>query len=328
MGKLLDQYGRKIDYLRISITDRCNLRCLYCMPEDGITPKSHSEILTFEEIEKITRAAVSMGVDKIRITGGEPLVRKGAVNLIAGIAGINGLVDLSMTTNGIFLSEYAESLKKAGLKRVNISLDTLNHEKYKTITKTEKLSDVIKGIDKVQETGLFVKLNIVVIKGINDDEILDFVGFGCKRNLCVRFIEFMPTNSRLFWETSKFISMKEVKRFCEKAGVLEKTSVQGSGPAEYYKIKGKRGVIGFISPFSYRFCSGCNRIRLTSDGKLRACLHNGYEIDLRERLRQNASIEEIGELIKKSLLTKPKEHCMKLTGTINHPYQTMSQIGG
>ncbi|MFQ5867377.1 MAG: GTP 3',8-cyclase MoaA [bacterium] len=328
MRKLIDQYGRKIDYLRISVTDRCNLRCIYCMPNYGIIPKSHNEILTFEEIEKVIKAAVSLGVNKIKITGGEPLIRKGIVDLIAMLSDIEGIVDLSMTTNGIFLSEYTESLKKAGLKRINISLDTLWEDKYKLITKMGNLNNVLEGIKKAQEVGLFTKLNVVVIKGINDDEILDFVEFSSLRNFCVRFIEFMPTNSSLFWEVEKFISMNEVKKRCEDFVTLEQTKVFGSGPAEYYKIIGSEGKIGFISPFSYQFCSRCSRLRLTSDGKLRGCLHNGYEIDLRKTLRMYASSEEVGKLIKRSVLSKPKGHCMKLMETNNHLSQIMCQIGG
>lgn len=329
MEKLIDQYDRKIDYFRISITDRCNQRCVYCMPEAGVTPISHDNILSFEEIEKVVKASVSLGINKIRITGGEPLIRKGIVDLISILSEIKGIDSLTMTTNGILLDKYAKSLKNAGLIRLNISLDTLDNEKYEVITKTKGFKNVIKGIMKAQEAGLYpVKINVVVIRGINDNEIADFINFSCRNNLYIRFIEFMPTNSRLFWKKEKYISMCEIKRRCEDFVELEKSDESGNGPAEYYRIKGAPGRIGFISPFSNQFCFRCNRLRLTAQGRLRSCLHNFNEIDLRNKLRQNASQAEIKELIKKAVFNKPEGHYMKLLESDKRACQIMSQIGG
>lgn len=324
---LTDSYNRQIDYLRISVTDRCNLRCVYCMPVSGIVPNAQEEILTFEEIQKVAKAAVELGVNKIRITGGEPLVRKGIDDLVGGLANIAGLADLSMTTNGIFLTEYLTSLEQAGLQRINISLDTLNENKYKFITRVGRLDKVIEGIKKARATNLLVKINVVIIKGINDDEILDFVKFSCDNEICVRFIEFMPINRHLFWQPEKFLSIAEVKSYCEKKINLEKCEVSGNGPAEYYQVTGTPGKIGFIGPLSNRFCAQCNRLRLSSIGQLKGCLGNGQEIDLREKLRENAPLSQISGLIKKSVLNKPQGHCMNLIGD-NNLYQTMSQIGG
>lgn len=327
MSQLTDKYGRKIDYLRISVTDRCNLRCIYCMPNYDIVHKPHNEILTFEEIEKIVKVAGSLGVNKIRITGGEPLVRKGICDLISILSNIKDIVDLSITTNGIFLNNLASHLKECGLKRINISLDTLNKDKYRFITKTGNLQDVLKGMEKAQEIGFFVKINVVVIKNLNDDEILDFVEFGRKKNICVRFIEFMPTNSFLLWGAESIISTGDIKKYCEKFFNLKKTELLGSGPAEYYKINGTNCVVGFISPISSKFCSSCNRLRLTSDGKLKVCLYNNSEIDLKKHLREGISEDKISELIKKCVLNKPSEHQIKLKENM-HSYYAMSQMGG
>lgn len=324
---LIDGYGRKIDYLRISITDRCNLRCIYCIPDYGVIHKPHNEIITSEEIEKIVQVAISLGVDKIRITGGEPLLRKGICDLISILSNIKDIVDLSITTNGIFLNNLASHLKESGLKRVNISLDTLNKDKYRFITKTGDLQDVLKGIEKAQEIGFLVKINVVVIKNLNDNEVLNFIEFGREKNICVRFIEFMPTNSSLLWGTESIILMSDVKKYCEKFFTLERTNFAGNGPAEYYKISNTESILGFISPISSKFCSHCNRLRLTSDGKLKVCLHNGCELDLKKYIRDNTSEDVLSELIKKFVLNKPAGHHIKIKEDIRSGY-AMSQIGG
>jgi cyclic pyranopterin phosphate synthase len=298
------------------------------MPEKGIVCKRQGEILTFEEIEYIVRAAVLIGINKVRITGGEPLVRKGIEILIERLSKIEGIKDLSMTTNGVLLWEYVDVLKEAGLKRLNISLDTLDAGKYARITRYGSLSKVLKGIEKSHKAGFTnIKINVVVIKGINDDEVMDLVEFSCREDICVRFIESMPVN-KLFWKTEHYIPMHEIKQECMRRVNLEETIVSGNGPAEYYRIPGRKGTIGFISPLSCKFCSSCNRLRLTSDGKLRSCLHNNYEVELREKVRQNGSIEEVAELIREGIVRKPKEHLMLIRNSIDRVYPVMSQIGG
>jgi len=273
---LRDRYGRKIDYLRISVTDRCNLRCVYCMPESGVIPKNPRELLSFEEIEEVARAAISLGINKIRITGGEPLVRRDLVSLIGNLS----ISDLSITTNGTFLEDYAQGLKEAGLHRVNISLDTLKEEKYEFITRSGRLPEALRGIEIALQVGLSpVKINVVVMRGINDDEIVDFVKLSYDKPVSVRFIEFMPFGRNLFWGEERFIPMSEVKARCQSfAELLPTNGLPGSGPARYYRIKGGRGTMGFISPLSSPFCSRCNRLRLTSEGKLRPCLYSEKQI--------------------------------------------------
>ncbi len=323
---LIDRYGRKIDYLRISVTDRCNLRCVYCMPESGIIPKDPQEILSFEEIERVAGIAVSLGINKIRITGGEPLARRDLVNLIGNLSRIELISDLSITTNGIFLEDYARDLTEAGLERVNISLDTLNEEKYEFITRSGRLPEALRGIDAALQVGLSpVKVNVVVMKGINDDEIVDFVRLSYDKPISVRFIEFMPFGRNLFWGEEKFIPMSEVQARCQSfAELLPANGLPGNGPARYYRIRGGQGTIGFISPLSSSFCFRCTRLRLTSDGKLRPCLYSEGQIDLRKFLRENVSSEEISDLIRLAISDKPKEHSCR-TVKVD---RAMSQIGG
>jgi len=321
---LRDGYGRKIDYLRISVTDRCNLRCIYCMPESGIVPGNRREILSFEEIEKVVKVAGGLGLNKIRITGGEPLVRRDLVNLIGNLAKI--ISDLSMTTNGTFLEDYAQELKEAGLHRVNISLDTLKEEKYEFITRAGRFRETLRGMNKALQVGLSpVKINVVVMKGINDDEIGDFMRLSYDQPLSVRFIEFMSFGGNLLGEEERFIPMNEVKARCQSfAELLPAGGLPGNGPARYYRIRGGQGRVGFISPLSAPFCSRCPRLRLTSGGKLLSCLYSEEQIDLKMPLRENASREEISRLIRLSVANKPREH-YRQTAKVN---RAMSRIGG
>ncbi len=324
---LRDGYGRKIDYLRISVTDRCNLRCIYCMPESGIVPGNRREILSFEEIEKVVKVAIGLGLNKIRITGGEPLVRRNLVNLIGHLSKIRLISDLSMTTNGTFLEDYAQELKEAGLHRVNISLDTLQEEKYEFITRAGRLRETLRGVDKALQVGLSpVKINVVVMKGINDDEIGDFMRLSYDQPLSVRFIEFMSFGGNLLGEEERFIPMSAVRERCQSfAELLPAGGLPGNGPARYYRIRGGQGRVGFISPLSAPFCSRCPRLRLTSRGKLMSCLYGDEgEIDLKMPLRANASREEISRLIRLSVSNKPREH-YRQTAKIN---RDMSRIGG
>ncbi|MCK4261646.1 GTP 3',8-cyclase MoaA [bacterium] len=336
MSGLYDRYGRKIDYLRISVTDRCNLRCIYCMPEWGIIPRSPQEILSFEEIERIAKESTNLGMNKIRITGGEPLIRRELAKLIRNLSKIEGISDLSMTTNGTLLKDYAQELRNSGLNRVNISLDTLNEEKYKFITRSGKLVETLRGIDEALQAGLSpVKINVVVMRGINDDEIVDFIKLTYDKPLSVRFIEFMPMGSKVFRDEERFIPAWEIKAHCQRfaqiepfidsslTGLDQADSLPGNGPARYYRIRGALGAVGFISPLSSPFCSSCNRLRLISDGRLSPCLYSQYQIDLKRSLRQGASSEEIRNLIRLAISNKPKEHHYQSVAG-----QVMSQIGG
>ena len=326
-----DLYNRSIDTLRISVTDRCNLRCTYCMPEKGVVPKNPDEILSFEEIKKIVRIVAPLGIIRIKITGGEPLARKGIAHLIEMLARVGGISDISMTTNGISLARFARDLKDAGLNRVNVSLDSLNKAKFVSITRGGDIKNVWTGIDEAFKAGLEpVKINVVVIKGINDDEICDFARLTYSMPLHVRFIEFMPMLNGLFWDEKKFIPNNYVKEKCETIGeLLPDGKIPGSGPAIYYRFKNGLGTIGFISPLSNSFCTNCNRLRLTSDGRLRLCLHHEDDINLKEMLKKGYGDEEISKAIEVAVNTKPKGHnlCSGI-GAFHYSNGAMSSIGG
>ena len=323
-----DPFHRRIDYLRLSITDRCNLRCTYCMPEDGIPRLSHEDVLNYEEILHLVRVVTRMGISKIRITGGEPLVRKDVLFLCANIAATPGLKSLSLTTNGLLLAQYARSLFVAGIKRVNISLDTLKPEKYAAITRRDAFEQVWAGIRAVQETGFApIKLNAVVMQGVNDDEIEDLACLTYHYPFEVRFIEFMPFqgedgDSRL---VSADIILERVRRV---APLLPAVSENSNGPARHYRFPDALGKIGIISPISEHFCHTCNRLRLTADGKLRTCLFSVEEHDLKTPLRQGASDEDLTALIRAAINRKPERHELDnrlLRKCISRP---MVKIGG
>ena len=321
MRKLIDNWGRKIDYLRISVTDRCNLRCKYCMPEEGIEFKKHDDILKYEQIIKIVKIGKKLGIEKVRITGGEPLVRKDLSKLIKGLNMLN-LKDISITTNGVLFAEQAAALKKAGLDRVNLSIDTLKKDKYKKITRRDRFEDVISGIEAAFNFGFApVKLNVVLMKGINDDELLDFARLIIDKPIHVRFIEYMPLGEEI--NGAVYYDMKKAKEKIEKEFKLENTEVTGNGPANYYKISGSKGSIGFISPISEHFCLECNRLRLTADGKFRPCLARDLEVEIPD----NFSEESIIEAYKKSISIKPIGHNFNFKDSVKK-YRTMSQIGG
>ena len=324
-----DNFNRPISYLRVSVTDRCNLRCVYCMPAGGVPWRPHGEILRYEEIETVVRAAAELGISKIRLTGGEPLVRKGLVDLVSMIACIPGIDDLAMTTNGTLLALYAEELKAAGLKRVNVSLDTLMPERFRTITRLGRLSDTLGGIAAAKEAGLVpVKVNTVVIRGLNDDEVADFARLTHAPDWHVRFIEVMPVGDNSGWAGNGYVPMDEVRETIERElGELRPVKLAGGGgPARYYRLAGAQGTVGFITPISQHFCYRCNRLRLTADGKLRPCLLSDSEIDLRTPLRQGATIKEIKRLIVEAVCAKPERH--HLSEQVIPQGRTMSEIGG
>jgi len=316
-----------IDYLRISITDRCNLRCIYCMPAEGVKSLSHQDILTYEELELFTRAAAEAGIRRVRITGGEPLVRKGSVDFIRMLSGIEPKLKISLTTNGLLLARYASELKEAGLSRVNISLDTLDPEVYRNITRIGDLSQALAGLDAAIEAGLEpVKINVVVLKGVNDDP-LPFAELARERPVHVRFIEYMP----YFDDPGKwYVPGDVIKAKLAKAGKIEEVeSPEGWGPATYFKLNGSAGTIGLISPFSCHFCPSCNRLRVTADGLMRTCLFDTSGYPVKAEIRAGAGVERLREIIEGELERK------RLEGGDNKPKASglragdhMSRIGG
>lgn len=323
--------------MRISITDRCNLRCVYCMPSGGLLPIEHKEILRHEEIVRVLKVAVKIGVRKIRITGGEPLIRKNVSRLIRLIKNIDGIRDLSLTTNGVFLEQYAEELAEAGLDRVNISLDSLRPDRYREITRGGDINSVLMGIEAAEKAGLFpIKINMVPIRGLNDDEIEDFARMTLRYPYQVRFIELMPFCARGMWNPEKFISAEEIRCIVEKIGHLAPVELKKSGPARYVRFDSACGVLGFISPISNHFCKECNRLRLTADGKLRPCLFSETEIDLKPALRSGTPDHEIERLLKLSIEVKPQGHNLgtpdaelqKLMNVKQGYFRPMSKIGG
>jgi GTP 3',8-cyclase len=327
MTGISDSFQRPINYLRISVTDRCNLRCVYCVPEGGISLMSHFDILSYEEIYTLVKAAAELGINRVRLTGGEPLVRSGLPELIKLIAGIDTIKDISMTTNGMLLAKYAVELKEAGLDRVNVSLDTLKPERFHQITRCGKIEDTLNGIKTAEEAGLNpVKINMVVMSGVNDDEIIDFARKTVTDGWNVRFIEQMPVSAP-GEGAAKLFSVKDMKKNIDPLGKMEPFKMStGNGPAKYYKLPGANGTIGFITPVTEHFCVECNRLRLTADGKLRLCLLHEDEIDLREPLRGGASIEELKKIMADAIAKKPKGHNLGQEG--NHKGRPFSQVGG
>ena len=326
---MLDAYNRNINYLRISVTDRCNLRCRYCMPEEGVPKLGHGQILSLEEIERLVRVATTVGISKIRLTGGEPLIRRNITGLIANIHKMPEIDDIAVTTNGVLFSAMADELKAAGLNRVNFSLDTMVAEKFQFITRRDIQAEVKKAIFQALDLGLDpVKINTVAIRGFNDDEILDFADLAYCYPLHVRFIEFMPIGDLLFWEKSRLITAEQMQEMIEKKYELTPTKlVKGSGPARYFKLTGGLGTIGFISPMSHKFCSECNRLRMTAEGKLRGCLYDKHEIDLKMVLANKSSDEELRQLFIKAINLKPSEHHMG-HGWGKDNQRKMCQLGG
>jgi len=294
MTRLFDSFQRGINYLRVSVTDRCNLRCIYCMSPEGVPWMPHSEILSYEEISAVVRIAAELGINKVRLTGGEPLVRAELPELVQMLSEVKGIDDISLTTNGTLLKKHALELKQAGLKRVNISLDTFRSDRFRYITRCGELSDVLDGIDAAMNADLHpVKINMVVMRGINDDEVLDFARMTYKQGWHVRFIERMP-----FTEIAEVVPSDELRQRIMAIGSLEPcSSAIGNGPARYYRLPGASGTIGFISPITEPFCSDCNRLRLTSNGRLCPCLLSDEGVDLKQPLRSEVSSHEIKRLI-------------------------------
>ena len=324
--QLIDTYGRVHRDLRISVTDRCNFRCQYCMPEEGMDWTPREELLTFEEIERLASLLVNkFGIESIRLTGGEPTVRANLSKLIEKLAKLD--VDLSLTTNGATLPLIAGELYDAGLDRINISLDTLDRKRFESLTRRDNLKQVLHGIEAAKSVGFDpVKINMVVMKGVNDDEVLDFVSYGRENGLVVRFIEFMPLDADETWEKSKVMPQNEILDLISSKHDLEPLS-RGSSPAARWKFVDGPGEIGIIATVSEAFCDACDRIRLTADGKFRNCLFAIEEYDVRKLLRENAGDEKIIELFSHAVKQKWAGHQIGKSVFIR-PSKSMSQIGG
>ena len=315
---MVDAFGREITYLRISVTERCNYRCRYCMEEGGVVPYTHADILSFEEIAEIAESAAALGIRKIRLTGGEPLVRRGVVDLCKMLRSIPDLSELTMTTNGSLLAPLAKPLREAGVDRLNISLDTLDPEKFHSMTRGGSLSDVLNGLDAAEAAGfLGTKLNVVLIGGFNDEEIPTFAALTKERVICVRFIELMPIGCAAGWNSKTFLSSEAVKRALPELEFLER-----DGVSERYRLPGSLGTIGLISPIHAKFCSRCDRIRLTSDGQLKPCLHSAMEYPLR-----GLHGDALMEALQQAIWAKPKEHHMDTTHS-SDTMRRMFEIGG
>jgi len=321
-----DQFQRNIDYLRISVTDRCNLRCKYCMPVEGVQWMPHEAILSFEEILRLMRISTKLGFRRFRITGGEPLIRKGILDFLREGAKLPGVEDLMITTNGLLLPDMAFALKAAGVQRVNISLDTMDPERFLDITRGGDVSTVIKGVFRSLEAGLDpVKINVVVIRGFNSQELPSFLTLVKQYPLHVRFIELMPIGISSE-HRNDFVSIQEMKELLGLKEYVPTQAILGGGPADYFQPKGFKGSIGFISAMSRHFCDTCNRVRLTADGKLRPCLHSKHEVSLRDALRNGTSDAAITDLFAQAVWNKPAEHHMNDEALQGQ--RIMSQIGG
>ena len=325
---MLDKLNRKIDYLRISVIDRCNLRCVYCMPEEGIESIPHDEILTYDEILRICEIVSELGIRKIKITGGEPLVRKDIVNLIRDIKNIDKIEQVTLTTNGILLHEMLDDLYDAGIDAINISLDTLNKDNFKKITRRDGLEKVLMSIDKAYDLGIRVKINCLAIRDFNLSELVEIASFAKDREIDVRFIELMPIG---FGKKYTQIDNDEILSILEsRFGTFEiVTEKRGNGPAKYYRNQNMKGCIGFISAISHEFCESCNRIRLTSSGFLKLCLHYNKGIDLKGPIRNGISDEDLKKLIHNTIWNKPISHKFDhANGEQDIELKNMVQIGG
>jgi GTP 3',8-cyclase len=308
---LLDNHHRIVNYLRLSVTDRCNLRCVYCMPEEGVHFLPHREILTYEEILRLVNLCIQGGIRKVRLTGGEPLVRKGFTGFVERLCKTEALDEITFTTNGVFLKDFARALRDCGICRINVSMDTLKPERFRQITRRDAYDRVREGIEEAERVGFNpIKLNVVAMRGINDDEILDFARLTREKPYHVRFIELMPVGGEnAFWTADRFIPLQEI--FARIQGLGSLTPIGRNpmdGPAERYVLDGAKGEIGFIGALSHHFCANCNRLRLTADGHLRGCLFSEQETDLKTPLREGREDEYILDLIRQSLQDKPANH--------------------
>ena len=327
MNSLTDSYGRKHTYLRISVTDRCNLRCFYCMPHDGIKWLNKKSLLTFEEIERVSRVFVSLGIDKIRLTGGEPLLRNDLPCLAAKLSSIPGLKRLSMTTNAMLLAKFSSQLKVSGVTHLNISLDSLRKERFEKITGRDSLESVLAGIEQALQTGFeSIKVNMVVIAGVNDNEILDFIDHFKYQPVNLRFIEFMPFKNN-DWVIDKVFSYKQMLELISEKYKLSPIDTEPSAVAKDYKVDGIDATVSFVTSMTESFCGTCNRVRLTSDGSIKSCLFHPAEVNLRDSIRQGATDTEIASMIKYAIGEKPEAH-LPAEDLAKNDNRSMIEIGG
>ncbi|MCE9603953.1 MAG: GTP 3',8-cyclase MoaA [Planctomycetia bacterium] len=327
---LVDTFGRVHTDLRISVTDRCNIRCFYCMPNENVTFKPHDELLTFEEIERFVRIVAPLGINKLRLTGGEPLVRRDLPLLVKKLAAIDAIEDLALTTNGILLAEHAEALRQAGLRRINISLDALDRETFRAIARRDGLEDVLAGIAAAQRVGFEkIKLNAVAIRGLTEAQIIPLGRFARERGLELRFIEYMPLDAERTWRNEQVLSGNEILATLEaEFGPLEPVPALHAGqPASDYRFVAGGGIVGFINPVTEPFCGDCNRLRITAEGQLRNCLFSQTEFDVRALLRSDADDEHIVRLIRDCIAAKLAGHGIR-SDDFSRPARAMYQIGG
>ena len=324
-----DNNHRIINYLRLSVTDRCNLRCIYCMPEEGVKFLPHNEILTYEEMLRVVSLCVLHGIRKVRLTGGEPLVRKGIIPFIERLCQTDGLQEITLTTNGVLLKDFARPLRECGICRVNVSMDTLRPERFNKITRRNYFDRVWEGIEEAASAGLSpIKINVVAMRGMNDDEIIDFARLTFRKPFHVRFIEMMPVGERNAWTSEKFISTQKILSQVRSLGTIRPVSSGPlDGPAHRYALEGAEGEIGFIGALSHHFCEKCNRLRLTADGHLRGCLFSEQETDIKTPLRQGQGDNRLLDLIASTILNKPENHGLDIYNP-RKCVRSMNSIGG
>jgi cyclic pyranopterin phosphate synthase len=323
---LIDPHGRKINYLRLSVTDRCNFRCSYCMPADGIVKRPHADTLSYEDLYAVAQAAVSIGIEKIRITGGEPLIRKGILQFLARLKTLPGLKQLVLTTNGVLLDEMAVHLKEAGVQRLNISLDSLKPDVFSRITRCGDLSRVLAGIDAAEAAGFPIKLNAVAMRGINDDELLDFAALTLRKPYKIRFIEYMPAIKQPGWQDLLVPGDEIISRLEARYPLIRLERGELAGPAREFRIADAPGTIGIITPLSSHFCGNCNRIRVTSSGMARSCLFSDTEFDLKPYLA-DPDTDLLAQALRDIVGGKPVSHSLSVDNT-RHKAFAMAAIGG
>ncbi|MBV9213914.1 MAG: GTP 3',8-cyclase MoaA [Actinobacteria bacterium] len=326
---LLDGHGRRIEDVRVSVTDRCNFRCQYCMPADGLPWLRRDEILSFEEITRIVRLLVEMGVPDVRLTGGEPLVRRDVPSLVRMVAGVDGVRDLSLTTNGYLLERDADALVAAGLRRINVSIDSLQRDRFFQITRRDALPQVLRGLDAIARHPEVrpVKVNAVAIRGFTEREVIPFCDLARSTGFQVRFIEFMPLDGDRAWDRDAVLTGSELRELIAAVHPIEELPREPSSTARVFRFRDGRGEIGFVDPVSDPFCAECNRIRLTAEGALRTCLFSHHETDLREPLRSGADDDELERIVRAAVWRKELKHRVGEPG-FRQPARTMSAIGG
>ena len=320
-----DRFGRTINYLRLSVTDRCNLRCCYCMPSEGVPARSHAEILSYEELIRIAEAAVDLGIRKVRVTGGEPLVRTGLTGFLERLSVIPGLDEVSLTTNGVMLASFAMRLKQAGVDRLNVSIDSLRPDVYAQITRGGTLDQTLTGLKAAEQAGLKIKLNMVVMRGINDGEVEDFAALSLARPWSVRYIEYMPTIREKSWRSQIVSGAEILERLRQSYSLTALETSRVCGPARPFRIKGALGTVGIITPMSDHFCHSCNRIRVTATGLAKSCLLSERALDLKPALAQSDTV--LRQALIEVIDSKESRHSLGGEGSTSAPF-SMASIGG